>query len=232
MWFMNSIISWLKSIEDYFYDAFLEVYGWMDPLWLLAYPLLYISRGFGWLAYYFGEFNTWLYWANTEIGKILSYANIYSYFADYFDAAINAWGWVLNYWDNVLGVVRGWWDGISLYVQGWIDIATEGLDELKVAWDTFWTVTFPEWTGKLDTLKAAWDNFWTVTLPTLVSFSGLASWWAERLKDIEKLLNDTLKIWFPFYDSLSQLWGSVAEFITDPLGWLEAKFTDWFLGAE
>lgn len=232
MSFMNDIISWLKDIEGDFYDAYLVVWEWPLGLWRLGYPLLYISRGFGWLAYYFGKFNVWLVWAAGEIDKILSWSNIKSKVREWLPDIENLIAWFSDWWNLILSKLEKWWAPILNFLKGLIAIAVQGLSALIEAWDNFWNITWPEWTGKLSQLRALWDNFWITIFPTLVSFTWLTTWWNSRLEEVNKLINDTIETWFPFYDDLVSIWEEIKGFFASPLDWLEAKFTDWFLGKE
>jgi len=225
---MNDIISWLKDIEDYFYDAYLEVWDWVYPFWLLGYPLLYISRGFGWLAYYFGEFRLWLYWAQDEIEDILSWSNIRSLIRGWLDGIEYLVDWFSDWWDNVTDVVGDWWEAVQVTVKGWIKVAVQGLDDLIEAWDTFWNITWTAFLAQFDTLRDSWDNFWTVTFPTLVSFAWLQTWWNSRLAEVNDLIDSKLAAVLPFYDDLVSLWDSIKEFFADPLQWAYDQLDEWF----
>lgn len=225
MSWMNSIIWWLKDIEDYFYDAYLEVYSWRDPLWYLAYPLLYVSRGFGWLAYYFSLFNNWLYDANIKLKEILNWSTIWNLITSYIPNWDKIGTWFSSWTNTVVDLVTGWGSVIRTTIEGWINTATQGFNSLKTAWDYFWRVTFPQWISELDSLKASWNNFWQIEFPKLLKSADLETWWNSRLLDVGHLISDTLRDWFPFYDTL-------ADFFSNPLNWLERRFTNWFLGEE
>lgn len=110
-------------------------------------------------------------------------------------------------WGDILGE---WWEDKKLLILGWIEAAIEGFNNLKVAW----------------------DNFWTTAFPNLVNFQWLTDWWGNRLSEIDTLITSRLQEWFPFYNTLSEMWNSIVEFFIDPLDWLETRFTDWFLGKE
>ncbi len=140
--------------------------------------------------------------------------------------------WFSDWWGKVGDVISDWWDPIYLTVKEWVEARIAGFDSLKVDWGNFWTVTWPDWMRSLDSLWAAWDNFWTVTFPKLVSFDWLGIWWDSKLKELDKLINDKLKSWFPFYDDLVKIWDDMKKFFTDPLEFLWTKFADWFLGRE
>ncbi len=60
----------------------------------------------------------------------------------------------------------------------------------------------------------------------------LDDWWNNITLDLEDLIDSTLKLWFPFYDDLVELWNSIAEFFCDPLDWLKDRIEVWFWGGE
>jgi len=232
MSFISWIVESLRGISNFFYDIFLEVRGWIFPFYLAA-PFFYeICWLFYYLAKSFSDFGEWVDDAASKLEDILTWSNIRSLILSWIPNLQPVITWWQNWTTWVGQAIDDWWQSIKSTVQGWIDIATQGFDDLVVAWDNFWTATFPYWTSKLDGLKAAWDNFWTVTFPTLVSFSWLTEWWGTELKDIGSLINSRIKEWMPFWAGWQDVKDNVIEFITDPLEWLLGKFTDWFLGPE
>ena len=116
------------------------------------------------------------------------------------------WEWFINWVKNVGDFIDEWWEGTKETVQDLINTATEGLSRLQ----------------------EAWDNFWTDTFPTLVDNIALEEWRKGLIPDITDLIIGKLKDWFPFYDSLSELWNSVAEFIADPFQWLYDRLENFF----
>lgn len=114
--------------------------------------------------------------------------------------------WFLSRWAWFITTINEWWGTVSTTVEGWIATATEGLSALKVAW----------------------DNFWVVTFPTLLDWFKLENWWSTRLFGIDKLINDTIKIWFPFYDELVSLWNEIKEFFVDPVEYVYNQLDEFF----
>jgi len=232
MGFLTDIVYFFNDAADFFYDLYQETYDWIKPFKYVSNLFLFICYVFEDLAWAFRDFGDLIWDWKYEIEGILSWSTIRSYIRNWLPDLEDAIEWWWDWWDWVTDTVDEWWYSTKNTVQAWIDVAVEGLDTLKVAWSDFWNITFPQWTSKLTTLRAEWDNFWTLTLPGLVSQIDLGVWWQSRLLDIDLLMDTKIKDWFPFYDSLSQLWDSVVEFMGGPLDWLEKKFTDWFLGAE
>lgn len=232
MWFIDQMVTWLGSVTDFFYAAFLEVRGWVWPFHYLSTPLWGIYVAFWWITYYFGQFNAFLDLVYNKIGTILSYLDITSYFKTFFDYALWAWDWISNAWGNVTDIVDSWWSSASLTVRTWIDgayqFARSSIDQVNI------------W---LSSLQVAWDNFkgmipslseilaWFADWPAKI-LSQITYWGALPGKLIQDLINGTLKEWFPFYDTLAEIWSTIVEFFVDPLEFLLARFTDWFLGPE
>lgn len=232
MSWMTSIVSWLKSIESYFYNAYLEVYGWIYPFWLLSSPLLYASRGFGWLAYYFSLFNNWLVWAQGELGKVLNWDTIWSYLLNYVPNLIQLRDWFYNWVTYVTNTITSWWSATFVTVKGWISTAVQPFKAMLTAWNNFWQTTWPQWTSSFNSLKSAWDNFWSYTFPTLVSFSWLETWWNSRLQDIQGLINSAFTARASLWAGWQEMRADVAGFFSDPVEFIWERFTGWFLGPE
>ncbi len=228
MWWLDFIISYLRDVRDWFQSAYLEVNSWIYPLYLLATPLYWLYYSFFYIHYYFGFFNEWVADVQLKISQILSLDNIKSYLQEWLDKALEAWNWTQNAWLNIKGDVADWWTSTMGEVQGWIAIATEGLDTLKVAWGSFWTVTFPQWTSKLDQLAGDWNHFFTHTLPTLFDISFAEEWWRGKITDITGLIaaafTERESWWAGWQDWRDQ----VTEFFADPEQWFYNRLDSFF----
>lgn len=190
-------------------------------------PIVWLGELFrllsDWTSAIAGELYTlasWYDYVTGRVAELLTWDNILSYLGTYLDAAINAWNWVSNAWNNVWGIADSWWSSTQYTVKAWIAAATQGFDALKAAWSNFWNVTWPVWTGKLDYLTAAWNNFWSVTFPTLVSFSWLTTWWTARVKDVQGLIDSAFIVREGFWTGWQDWRDKVTEFFTDPEEWL------------
>jgi len=135
----------------------------------------------------------------------------------------------VNTWLDDLGE---WWLGKKDEILGWIDAVLSGLDDLRVAWDNFWTATWPDWTGRLAFLQTAWDNFWAVILPRLIDVDSIAEWWTGKAGEVGEMIGTAIKETEPFWQGWSDFRESVSDFFADPMEWLLARFYDWFLGPE
>lgn len=226
--FFDYIRSWFITATQLFVNLALESYSsWYIPN--------VMGDIFGALSTFTARVAGYLYdasnWYDDTARKLTTFfteLDLTAWFKPWTDKILDAWNWFRDRWNWFWQSAGEWWGTIIPTVRGWIDIATTGLDSLKVAWNNFWNITFPEWTGKLNNLSASWTNFWAVTLPTLVSFQWLSTWWNSKLKEVDDLMVTKLKDWFPFYKSLADLWNSVAEFITDPLQWLYDRLEVFF----
>jgi len=215
-----------------FYSLYLEVLGWVWPFYLISdffYSLSSICADLSWDFYYF---NDWILEVADKIQHILSVDNIYSYFKTYFDAALDAWDWVVDAWDTIWSEIDDWWDTIRPTVQGWIS-ATED-------WLSDWIDAVE---GSLNSLRAAW-NEWKVEIPSFNElWAWFGNWWGSVLAHIiawgaltatqvDTLIDSWFRQYAPFWEGWIDIKDQVIEFFTDPLEWLLGKFTDWFLGPE
>ena len=232
MYFINKIIEYLNDASDFFYDLYLECYYAPYIPGVVANLFYQVCLVFNRLAWRFSDLGELLDDVVYQISKILSWSTIRSYIRSWLPYLEDAVSWFSARWKWFTTEVTNWWQETTTTVKGWIAVATQGLDTLKVAWDSFWKVTFPQWTSKLDTLKAAWDSFWTVTFPNLVSFQWLTSWWNGKLKEVDSLIDSKIKEASPLFAGWQEVKNSVVEFISNPLDWIETRFTDWFLGKE
>lgn len=228
MWFISSIISWLGSISDYFYDAYREVIDWVWPFYYLAYPLYYLYIGFYNLANYFGYFGDWVNDVAAKAANILSLTQIYSYFSYYFDAALNAWDWVVNAFGNVWTIVDDWWSSVRYTVLAWVEEAK-----------SYAAALVDNVSYRLSSLQSAWDNFKGMIPSISEIIAWFANWWAKILANIiswgalpgsviSTLIDSKIRDWFPFYDDLAALWGDIVLFFTDPLQWLYDRAEEFF----
>ncbi len=228
MSFMTWIVNWLDYIGDFFYELYLDCYYAGFPLDILDTWFYAISGYFYNLAQNFYYFNEWVDDTAAKVVNILSYDNIYSHFKGFFDAAINAWDWVVDSFWNVWDIADDWWSSKRSTVQGWIAIAVEGLDNLKVAWSNFWNITLPELLSNLNSLRAEWDNFWTQTFPTLINISWLTTWWDSKLADIQSLMDSAFLLRSSFWEGWQDWRDKVTEFITDPEQWFYDRLEEIF----
>ncbi len=230
MWITDPIFDLLWEISDLFWDAYTEVNTWVWPFNKLADPLYWLSwRFWDWLTP-IANLGDWIDGIAGQLAGFLDASGILALLSDWITQAEAAWNWVRYAAWNIWNEIADWWASTSLTVQGWIDSAIAGvqtlinqvftsLGNLRTEWDNFWTLTWPSLVADLGGLRSAWENFLTVTLP------GLASW-----PGIQSLIDSTLSTWFPFYDDLVNLWGTISNFFTGPFDWLAARLEVWFWG--
>ena len=183
-------------------------------------------------------------WALTWINQAISWGELaYNFARIAWDKAVEVyedllalvtsevdklWARVNTLWDDI----GEWWSARKDEILGWIEAVISGLDDLRTAWDNFWTATWPELVGDLQQLRTNWDNFWTVTFPTLVDVSWLTEWWTGKAAEVGEMIGTAIKETEPFWQGWSDFRESVSDFFADPMEWLLARFTDWFLGPE
>lgn len=210
----DSIWTWIPG-HDWFHD---RLYDAADLLWNLLTPIAH-----------FGDLLD--DWAE-RIKDILSWENIVAMILLWIPNLEDIRDWFLEVISNILAIVNSWWEAVSVIVQGWIAALGEALQalidnlatllaNLQAAWDDFKT-RIPT----IDEIILWWSDWWAqILIP-------LTTWWNERLAEVNTLINDTIKTWFPFYDELVSLWSEITEFFTSPLDFLLDRFADWFFGPE
>ena len=218
--FMNWLIEHFAASASFFYTLYIITGDWVWPFNRVAEWFNVLGWAFDQIVYYMLDFKDWVLRVSEDIVEFLTELDIMALFDPVIQAANSAWDWVSHASTNVWSIVEGWWQATSSTVQGWIDIATQGLDALKVAWSDFWNTTWPQWTAQFNTLSAAWTNFWTVTFPTLVDFSWLWTWWNARLQDINNLVNTAFTLREKLWEGWQELRNQVTEFFSDPEDWL------------
>jgi len=220
MWFMNSIISRLNEISGFFYSIYLEVLGWIPPFWYAAGFFYSLHSTFVGLSWAFYSFNQWVSDVAAKVAGILSYTNIYSYFQSYFTAALNAWNWVINAFNNIWSIVDNWWSSAQYIVLAWIDDAKSYAASL-VAGVNSWLVT----------LQGAWDSF-KGRIPTIDELiywwsnwtgyvlSAIDTWWTGTVLEVQNLLDSAFLEREPFWAGWQDWRDKVTEFFSDPEDWL------------
>ena len=229
---VSGISEALNSVASYLYGIYQQASGWIWPFSAVAPLFYYLSSLFGTLALLFSYFITLVNNLISRVAEILSWNMIWELIQSYVPNLTQIRDWFYSWWYYVSSVVISWWEATGVTVQGWINIAVQPFNTLLTAWNNFWNSLWPQLVGSFYSLRSAWENFWLVTLPTLVSYTWLGTWWVSRLLDVMGLIDSSLRSYFPNYDELVRLWGSIAEFAANPLEYLWQRFADWFLGPE
>lgn len=222
---IGSIFSFVWDIADWFLSAYQEVSGWIWPFHYLQYPLYGIHRVCRDLLTPIAHFWFWAEHIATKLQAAWTSEGILGLIKWWFPWLYDVGEWFYGRWNWFLSAAGDWWSSTKVTVLGWIDIATQGLNTLRVLWDEFWTITWPKWTATLEVLGSEVSSFFTKTLPDLVDNLKLEHWWKGKLFAVDGLIGSKLAEWFPFYDD-------VAEFFKDPGEFLLSRLTDWFLGKE
>lgn len=210
MAFLDLIYSYLNAIGDWFWQAYVEVYGWAYPFNRLATPLYYVASNFWSFALRWIEFSNWIVTAVNSIAAKVDWTGLYSWFNQYLSMIVGAWNWVYQAVSNVTSIVNTWWSSTITTVQGWITAATQGL------------------AGML----SAWSNFVMTTLPSLVSFSGLNTWWTGQLVQVSSIIDSAFTLRSNLWEGWQEVKNDIIGFIATPFDWLLDRFTDWFWGDE
>lgn len=198
MSFMQSIVSRIQDIADYFYDAYLEVFDWIYPFNLLAPPLYYICYGFSYLAYYFDQFSDWVDFAASRISDILDWSTIWSFILSYVPnlSAISNW---FNSWkDFIWQEVITWWQYKKEQVESWIDVAKDTLQY------------------QLDYLSIRVDSIQS-RISDIVSMIPSAT---DILTSAQALIDGAFLSRQDFWQGWQDFRSQVTDFFSDPEDWL------------
>ena len=232
MWFVVSIIERLSEARDWLWDAYLEVRDWIFPFYYLQYPLYGLYVAFHYLVFYWDAFSNWLTWANTMLGDLPTVWTFWVYFQEWFEAGWNAWTWVINAIGNIWSIIDNWWTATMVDVQSWINEAKQWtrlwIDYLQGQVDEL-RVMIQDIPGAIPDLSIIWAWFtdWTGNVLSVIT-----SWWSGALLEVQALINSAFTVREDYWSGWQELRSQVTEFFSDPLTWLEQRFTDWFLGAE
>lgn len=232
MAFMDWIVTKLYEAAQFFNDLWYECYSAFyvpDIIGDLFFELYLI---FNRLARQFSDFSDWVDDIAYKITTFFSELDLEAWFQQWETRILDSWDWVTSAWDNVTNIIEEWWLYIAPTVRGWIDSAVAGfgslIDQVSAEVTELWE-TVESFIGRLPSIDEMWGwftNWWANIL------TPLTSWWNEQLKQLDRLINDTIAVWFPWYENLVEIKDKLFEFFTDPLEWLLDKFTDWFLGPE
>lgn len=230
--FFDHIREWFIKATQWLVDAAMWCYNSALPLDGLGDIFNDLSDWTSRVAGYLFDASDWYDDVMDELEDILSWTTIRSKIRTWLDGIEDLVDWWENWWTNIKGKVDDWWEDTLDDVKGWIAAAVEGLASLLAAWDTFWNDLWPTLTSLVDTIKAAWDAFIKDTLPNLLDLTFLTEWWNDRVKDVQDLIDTGFKLRDDFWKGWQDIRDTVLEFFDDPLEWLWARFTDWFLGPE
>uniref|UniRef100_A0A6M3XWG6 Uncharacterized protein n=1 Tax=viral metagenome TaxID=1070528 RepID=A0A6M3XWG6_9ZZZZ len=232
MRWVDDIFSLIWDISEWFYDCYIEANTWVYPFRYVATPFYYLYRSFWNLLTPIAQFSDWVYDVQQKVTGILSFADIWTEFSKWFKWAEWAWSWVLDASLIINYYISNWWSSASLTVQSWISEArtyAESLvagamvivTNLQAAWDAF--------KGKIPSIDAvvAWWGNWSGELLSVIN-----TWWTGALLEVQVLINSAFTVRESLWSGWQDWRDQVIDFFTDPVEFLWAKFTDWFLGPE
>ena len=232
MSFMNYIVQRLNDVSDFFYDLYLEVLGWVYPFWLAAGMFYNLYSIFNRLAWNFYDFAQWVKAATTSLEGILSWSYIKGLIRRWLPALEDVISWWESWTTWVRQRIDDWWYYTKNTVQGWIAIGDQWLKDLiddANAWLARLQSSINDLIGMLPGISelAAWFSDWWGNI-----LSHLTSWWANRVLDVQGLIDTAFTAREPFWAGWQDVKDNVIEFFSSPLDWLLDHFTDWFLGPE
>lgn len=218
MGFLDSIITWLDSIGDWFYKAYVEVKSWVWPFNNLATPLYQLCVIFYQLVNRFSEFNDWVDYVAGKITAILSWDTIKGLIKSWLPGLESAISWVASWWTNVNLAITSWWSSVNLTVQGWIADAKAFLQSQINSLNTLFASLQSQVQTLLDQIPSfneilSWfSDWWGKILAKVIA------WGALTAGQIDSLIDSWFKSYAKFWEGWQDWKDKVIEFFTDPLG--------------
>lgn len=232
MSFLVNIISVLKSIGDWWYNAYIEVKSWAWPFNNLATPLYWVTLFFYQLTTLFTSFNDWVSYTADMIASILNWTSIKALIKSWLTGIESVISWFASWASNVTSVINSWWSSVKNTVKGWINDVEDYLWSLINNLSTSFTnlkVQVQTLLDKIPTINEilAWFGDWWGKI-----LANIISWGALTATQIDAVIGSWLKSYAPFWAGWQDVRDNVIGFLSNPLDWIMDKFTDWFLGPE
>jgi len=228
MWFLDRIIYYLQYIGGRFRFAAYEMRVYTGMLIFVSYAFETIASIFYSLATYFAYFNAWVYYINSKIGQVPTFATIFSYLSYYLNRAIWAYTWTIGAYWSIRGWFNRWWAPISATVWGWIVIARSALQVQinslivrLVSLGEVWNV-FIGWIPSISAILSWFSNWWANIL------AGIINWGALTAFQIQSLINSAFTSRELFWAGWQDWRDRVTEFITDPEQWFYDRLEEVF----
>ena len=229
---ISKVIEFLGWLQEALYKAYREIYDLGPPFWYFAWPFYLAADAvnrLGWAFYDFyfwvGEIQDRIQFVMTPseyIGWIYSFWPLLSQIHDWFRDRINKIKEVVNeWWTATSSTVLDWIDTAKAWAKIWIDWLDNRVSQLEVRLDNL-VIEFPDVTELL-----AWFSNWPGNVWSIID-----NWWISTMGEIQGLISSAFKEREPFWAGWQDFRDRVAEFFTDPVEFVWARFTDWFLGPE
>jgi len=218
---IDSIFSFVWDISDWFYNAYVEVSSWWVVGPLFGTILLNVSDTFGSLLTPIAHFSEWADDVATKAQGILTSGAVSGLIEGWFPWLGDIGEWFIDRWSWFRQLAGEWWATTKPIVLGWIDIATEGFNNLIVAWDEFWKITFPQWTSKLEVLGSDVSDFFTNTLPTLFDVKYAFEWWVAKYQARQIYVDELLADQGEKTVGWEDIRDSVLLLFSDPINWIK-----------
>lgn len=230
--FMAPIIGAFNTASAMVYAVYLEVIGWPWPLWLASEPFYNLSRAFNDLAWAFSDFATWVYNVENRIGEALSWDYIRGLILGWLPGLESLIAWWGDWWAVIGSRIDAWWSPMGDLVKSWIAEAKSFLqDEINTlqAGLVSLQADIDNLAGMLPTWQEViyWWRDWRGNFAAEFQI-----WWTSKAIEVAGLIDSAFIARSGLWEGWQEWRDSVSTFFLDPLGYLEDRFTDWFLGPE
>lgn len=230
--FMGWIIDKLTNVSGWFYSVYLAVVGWVWPFNLAADFFYEASWVFLRLAWNFYDFSVWVDDIATKIVTILSWDTIWDLILTAVPSLEEIRDWFYAWQFHVWQELTNWWRAKSVTVLGWIDEAKQWaslqIDSLeKLVYSILADVDellaqIPD----VSELIAWFSNWWGNVTSVIIAWGALTG------TQIGSLIDSAIRGYEPFWAGWQDIRDKVFDFFADPVEFVWARFTNWFLGPE
>ncbi|MCK9598675.1 MAG: hypothetical protein M0R06_06515 [Sphaerochaeta sp.] len=200
----------LRGAGAFFNNLYIEVSDWIWPFHNLSGPFQAISSLFDSGARGVDEFNAWLGETIPELLDKLTWENIFNLVLGCFPGLEDVITWFSSWPTYIWDMIAEFWAGAQGWIRDLVQLATEGLEDLK----------------------AGWYNFFNVTLPGLVRVENLPDWFQSWLEDIQGLIDSAFSIREDLWEGWTDWRDKVKDFFDNPVEYIWNRFTDWFFGGK
>ena len=229
---ISKVIEFLGWLQEALYKAYREINDLPWPFWMAAWPFYLAADAVNRLGWAFYDFYFWVEEVSGKIpfvmtpseliGWIYSFWPLLSQIHDWFRDWVNrVKGEIISWWSATSSTVLDWIDTAKAWAKIWIDYLDTRINELQTRLDNL-VIEFPDVSELL-----AWFYNWPGHVLTIVN-----TWWTGALAEVQSLISSAFIEREPFWAGWQDIRQQVLTFFTDPVEFVWARFTDWFLGPE
>jgi hypothetical protein len=207
---LDSLVSFWASLSNTMASWAAAAAAWVWPLNIIAPLVVAVSSIVDGIFGGMLDFRVFYRTLELRVSELLDFDELLDRLSEPLDQLAALWAWFSDWAGSVGSLIADWWAGVEDTVLSWISVATQGLDNVLIAWETFTTEI----------------------LPTLFDLEFAEEWYRSKLVAVGQLITSAFTERADLWAGWSDFRQSVSDIVSTPFDWLEARFTDWFLGGE